>query len=212
MKHLKKSFLVIGIIFFACLVSSNLFAKEEKVTVYNNLEYPIIAVYKAVGYTGQYCGYYGQDWDEMDGNCVRLVKTTVLIPAHERRYATFGAGTSGRHVIISLPGESVTYGLLDSWNDYSNLQGYTANETWLNYLCGKELLLADSYWEVDETSAGRIIHTEIRSHGCDHKFNVVGHSSGTLEVNDIYFTGEVSEEGSNWTYFDAHCDCDKTEN
>jgi len=44
MKHLKKSFLVLGTIFLASLFSTTLFAKEEKVTVYNNLDYPIIAI------------------------------------------------------------------------------------------------------------------------------------------------------------------------
>jgi hypothetical protein len=53
---------------------------------------------------------------------------------------------------------------------------------------------------------------EIVGHGCDHKFNVVGHSSATLTVNDIYFTGKVATEGDIITTFDAYCDCEKTEN
>lgn len=216
MKHLKKSFLILGTVFLVSLFSSNLFAFEEKVTVYNNLDYPIIAIYRAAGYTGVYCGYYEREGTSLDGNCVTLVKTAVEIPAHGSGYATFGAGTSARHVVIALPGQSVTGGLLRSSNGVYNKAGDTPDWSWYRYFVGKDLVINSDSFVVDwidygEGYAEDPIIAEIVGHGCDHKFNVGLNRSGTLTVNEIYFTGEVPSEGDLLTTFNAYCDCEKTE-
>jgi hypothetical protein len=210
MKHLKKSFLVLGTIFLVSLFSSNLFAFEEKVTVYNNLDYPIIAVYRAAGYLGKYYGYYEDGGTSIGGNRVNKVKTAVEIPAHGSGYATFGAGTSDRHITIALPGESVSYRLLTSSSGY-NRQGLYTNEVWWYYFVGKEIVLAGDSFKIDAFETLPII-AMFESHGCDPQFDVGLNRSGTLTVNDIHLTGAPDGgDGSILTIFDAYCDCVKTD-
>lgn len=212
MKHLKKSFLVIGTIFLASLFSSNLFAKEEQVTVYNNLDYPIIAVFSAVGWAGWYCGYYEPEGTSIDGNCAQKVKFALDVPAHGSATGTFGAGTSGRHIYIALPGASVTPELLVKGSG-SNRDGMSTEEIWDTYLVGRKIVISNDTgaFLLDYQQGDAIpLQAEFISSGCNPKFDVVGHSKATLTVNDIYFTGFMDSAKIIAT-FTGHCDCEKTE-
>ena len=211
--------MVLGTIFLVSLFSSNLFAQEEDVTVYNNLDYPIIAVFKAVGYVGKCCGYYthpddyrrvGDSTGNSTSNCVDLVDEALEVPANGSVTHKYGAGTSGRHVILGLPGESVTPELLTSISGGHTANGYDASGMWDVYLVNKDILINDEEFYVDHISKALLpLYVELIGHGCDYKFKVVGHGSGTLTVNDIYFTGRNANDYK--TYFDAYCDCEKTE-
>ena len=213
MKHLKKSFLVLGTIFLVSLFSSNLFAQDEDVTVYNNLDYPIIAVFSAVGWAGWYCGYYEPEGSSLDGNCAKKVKFALKIPANGSDTGTFGAGTSGRHIYIALPGESVTPELLEK-SSGSNRDGMSTREIWDTYLVGKKIVITDydnSHFKVDYQQGGaHTLWVQFRSIGCNPKFDVVGHSKATLTVNDIYFTG-IMDPSMLLAGFTGYCDCEKTE-
>jgi hypothetical protein len=209
MKHLKKSILVLGTVLLVSLFSTSLFAKEEKVTVYNNLDYPIIAVFRAVGYIGTICGsYIIKEGVYNYGNCTRQAEKEIYVAANSSATGTFGAGTSGRHVYIKLPSESMTIDLLTSYSGTSAGEN-SALEMWNLYFENTSLLLLTTDFDV-QTGIEPLYYGHVEGHGCDHKFNVVGHSSGTLTVNDIYFTLEMTDDGHT-SYIDAHCDCEKTE-
>jgi hypothetical protein len=207
MKHLKKSILVLGTIFFVSLFSTSLFAKEEKITVYNNLDYPIIAVFRAVGYIGTICGYYTAN-GVLIGNCTSQAEKEIYVAPKSSATGTFGAGTSGRHVYIQLPGESMTTDLLTSYSGTS-AGGKSALEMWNRFFQNTSLLLKTTDFDIN-TGIEPLYYGHVEGHGCDHKFNVVGHSSGTLTVNDIFLTLEMTDDGHT-SYIDAHCDCEKTE-
>ena len=210
MKHLKKLFVVLGAVFLVSLFSSNLFAKEEDVTVYNNLDYPIIALFSAVGYAGKYCGDYAPDALSIDGNCALRVNQHLLVPAHGENTGTFDLRTSGRHVIIALPRESVTPELLLKGSG-SDRDGMSTEEIWDTYIVGRKIVIDDSdAFLVDYQQGGAPLTVLFESSGCNPKFDVVGHSKATLTVNDIYFTGNM-ESAKLTAVFTGHCDCEKTE-
>jgi hypothetical protein len=102
----------------------------------------------------------------------------------------------------------MTTDLLKSYSGAS-AGGNSALEMWDLYFQNTSLLLITTDFDMN-TITEPFYYGHVEAHGCDHKFNVVGHSSGTLTVNDIFLTLEMTEDGHT-SYIDAHCDCEKTE-